>query len=172
MSCHAHLGHPAVGGHDRSTGEQVSRIAEGRGIVSGGNIGDKKGEMAPVKTWKTLFSDPTRTKSTLDFFAPARVEETPMIHPPAEAMFEGKSTWKGCLVGQFFDKRLSIHVVRATVDKLWVKHEMLEISTTNNGLYLFRFKDMDARDWVMESGPWYIIGRPIILLISAQKVIF
>ena len=40
---------------------------------------------------------------------------------------------------------------------------MPEISTTDNGLYLFRFKDMDARDWVMEKGPWYIAGRPIIL---------
>ena len=40
---------------------------------------------------------------------------------------------------------------------------MPEISTTDNGLYLFRFRDMDARDWVMENGPWYIAGRPIIL---------
>ena len=42
---------------------------------------------------------------------------------------------------------------------------MPEISTTDNGLYLFRFRDMDARDWVMESGPWYIAGRPIILCV-------
>ena len=40
---------------------------------------------------------------------------------------------------------------------------MPKISTTDNGLYLFRFRDMDARDWVMENGPWYIAGRPIIL---------
>ena len=33
---------------------------------------------------------------------------------------------KGCLVGQFFDKRLPLHVVRAAVDKLWGKHEMPE----------------------------------------------
>ena len=54
-------------------------------------------------------------------------------------------------------------MVRTTVDKLWGKHEMPEISTTDNGLYLFRFRDMDARDWVMENGAWYIAGRPIIL---------
>ena len=40
---------------------------------------------------------------------------------------------------------------------------MPEISTTDNGLYLFKFRNMDARDWVMENGPWYIAGRPIIL---------
>ena len=40
---------------------------------------------------------------------------------------------------------------------------MPEISTTDNGLYLFRFRDMVARDSVMENGPWHIAGRPIIL---------
>ena len=27
----------------------------------------------------------------------------------------------------------------------------------------FRFRDMEARDWVMESGPWNLAGRPFIL---------
>ena len=144
--CHAHLGHPAIGGHDRSIGKQISRIAEGWGTALGGNIGNRKGEMAQVKTWKTFFTAPTRTKSMLDFFALARVEGMLMIHPPAEAVFEGMSLWKGCLVGQFFDKRLPIHVVRAVVNRLCGKHEMPEISTMDNGLYLFRFRDMDAMD--------------------------
>ena len=37
------------------------------------------------------------------------------------------------------------------------------ISTTENGLYFFRFRDPDARDWVMEYGPWHLTGRPFIL---------
>ena len=149
----AHLGHPTGGGQYRRHGEQVRRSAEGWGFISSGNIGDRKGEMAPVKTWMNLFSAPTITNSTLDFFAPASVDGTPVIHPSVKVVFEGMSLWKGCLVGQFFDKRLPIHVVRIVVDKVWGKHEMPEISTTDNGLYLFRFRDMDARDWVMESGP-------------------
>ena len=159
----AHLGHPVTGGQDCRHGEQVKSSAEGWGSIFDGSIGDRKGEMAPVKTWKNFFSAPTITNSTLDFFSPSCVDGTPVIHPLDEAVFEGMSMWKGCLVGQFFDKHLPLHVVRAAVDKLWGKHEMPEISTTNNGLYLFRFRDMDARDWVMESCPWYIIGRPIIL---------
>ena len=121
------------------------------------------GDIDSLPNWKTLFSATTRTKSTLDFFASARVDGSLLIHPPAEAVSEGMSMWKGFLVGQFFDKWLPLHVVRMKVDKLWGKHEMSEISTTNNELYLFRFRDRDARDWVMESGPWYIDGRPIIL---------
>ena len=123
----------------------------------------RKGEREPIKQWTNLFSAPTSSNPKLEFYAPACVEGEPEIHPPAEAVLEGVSMWKNCLVGQFFDKRLPIHVVRTTVDKLWGKHEMPEISTTDNGLYLFRFRDMGARDWVMENGPWYIAGRPIIL---------
>ena len=107
----------------------------------------------PIKNWNKLFSAPIRSNPKLDFYAPACVDGVPEIHPLDEAVFEGVSMWKGSLVGQFFDKRLPIHVVRATVDKLWGKHEMPEISTTDNGLYLFRFRDMVARDWVMENGP-------------------
>ena len=40
---------------------------------------------------------------------------------------------------------------------------MPDISTTENGLYFFRFRGLDARDWVMESGPWHFAGRPFIL---------
>ena len=123
----------------------------------------RKGEREPIKQWTNLFYAPTSSNTKLEFYAPACVEGEPEIHPPAEAVLEGVSMWKSCLVGQFFDKRLPIHVVRTTVDKLWGKHEMPEISTTDNGLYLFRFRDMGARDWVMENGPWYIAGRPIIL---------
>ena len=123
----------------------------------------RKGDHEQIKNWNNLFSAPIRSNPKMDFYVPACVDGVPDIHPPDEAVFEGVSMWKGSLVGQFFDKRLPIHVVRATVDKLWGKHEMPEISTTDNGLYLFRFRDMVARDWVMENGPWYIARRPIIL---------
>ena len=96
----------------------------------------RKGEREPIKYWNNLFSAPIRSNPKLNFYAPSCVDGMPEIHPPDKAVFEGMSMWKGCLVGQFFDKRLPIHVVRATMDKLWGKHEMPEISTTDNGLYL------------------------------------
>ena len=70
---------------------------------------------------------------------------------------------KGCLVGQFLDKRLPFPVVRSLVNRLWGKREMPDISTTGNGLFFFRFKDPEARDWVMNAGPWHLAGRPFIL---------
>ena len=51
---------------------------------------------------------------------------------------------EGCLVGQFLDKLIPFPMVRSLVDKLWGKKEMPDISTTENGLYFFRFRDPDA----------------------------
>ena len=104
-----------------------------------------------MKSWKTLFSMSHRIDGKL------------VVKPPAEVVVEGIDMWKRCLVGQLLDKRLPFPVVRSLVDKLWGKKEMLDISTTENGLYFFRFRDPDARDWVMESGPWHLAGRTFIL---------
>ena len=77
-----------------------------------------------------------------------------MIEPPTEAVVEGMMLWEDCLVGQFFHKRLPLHVVRATIEKLWGKKEIPEISITDNGLYLFRFRDMTAR---VGNGLWSLV---------------
>ena len=100
--------------------------------------------------WKSLFSIPSRSSSPLVFSIPSRVNGRLVVKPPDEAVFEGVGLWQGCLVGQFFDKRIPLHVVKLVVDRLWGKHEMPEITTTDNGLYIFKFRDHAARDLVME----------------------
>ena len=113
--------------------------------------------------WRSLFVNRPKSCSPLAFYNPTTVDGKVTINPPPEAVVEGVGLWEGSLVGQFFDKRLPLHVVRSFIERLWGKHEIPEISTTDNGLYIFRFKDLDARDWVLENGPWYLAGRPIIL---------
>ena len=140
-----------------------SGIEGTRGNGLDGNNGERKGESSPVKSWKTLFSVHAKTSGPLQFSRLHRTDGKLVVRPSAEAMMEGIDMWKGCLVGQFLDKRLPFPVVRSLVDKLWGKKEMPDISTIENGLYFFRFRDPDARDWVTESGPWHLAGRPFIL---------
>ena len=150
--CHFTNGASKVSG--RTTSSMAGKT-QGKNNHSEGVIG------AP--NWKSLFSIPSRSSSPLVFSIPSRVNGRLGVKPPDEAVFEGVGLWQGCLVGQFFDKRIPLHVVKLVVDRLWGKHEMPEITTTDNGLYIFKFRDHAARDWVMESGPWYIAGRPLIL---------
>ena len=117
----------------------------------------------PVRSWKSLVSMPVKTGGPLQFCMPQCVDGMIVAKPPKEAVNEGIDMWKGCLVGQFLDKRLPFAVVRSLVNRLWGKREMPEISTTENGLFFFRFRDPEARDWVMDAGPWHLAGRPFIL---------
>ena len=116
-----------------------------------------------IQNWRSLFVNRPKPCTPLVYSNPSRVDGKVIINPPSEAVEEGLGIWEGCLVGQFFDKRLPLHVVKIVVERLWGMHEMPEISTTDNGLYIFRFVDRVARDWVLENGPWYFFGRPIIL---------
>ena len=99
----------------------------------------------------------------LQFYMPHYTDGKIIAKPPVEAVNDGIDMWKGCLVGQFLDKRLPFPVVRSLVNRLWGKREMSDISTTESGLFFFRFRDPEARDWVMNAGPWHLAGRPFIL---------
>ena len=113
--------------------------------------------------WRSLFANRPKSCSQLAYYNPSTLDGKVTINPPPEAVVEGVGIWEGSLVGQFLDKRLPLHLVKSFVGRLWGNHEIPEISTTDNGLYIFRFKDLDARDWVLENGPWYFAGRPNIL---------
>ena len=115
------------------------------------------------KNWRSIFVNRPKSCSFLSFYNPSTVDGKLTINPPPEAVAEGVGIWEGSLVGQFLDKRLPLHVIRSFVERLWGKREIPEISITDNGLYIFRFRDPVARDWVLENGPWYMAGRPIII---------
>ena len=143
-------------------GSKIDKRAIGKGREASGAA--MKSDDAKIShNWRSLFVNRPKSCSPLSFYSPTTVDGKVTINPPAEAVVEGVGLLEGSLVGQFFDRRLPLHVVRSLVERLWGKHEIPVISTTDNGLYIFRFKDMEARDWVLENGPWYLAGRPIIL---------
>ena len=133
-----------------------------RVLESSLSVGDSGLPTATIQNWKSLFAGRPTACNQLAFSGPSIVDGKKIIQPPAAAVLEGVEFWEGSLVGQFFDKGLPLHVVRSIVDRLWGKHELPEISTTE-GMYIFRFRDPKARDWVLENGPWNFAGRPIIL---------
>ena len=144
-----HAGHDPLGNSVSHNNESDMGILVGGGQPSHyGQIRSsswtKKGDREPIKCWNNIFSAPIRTNPKLDFYAPACVDGVPEIHPPDEAVFEGVSMWKGCLVGQFFDRILPIHVVRVMVDKLWGKHDAgASINTPNIGNSALIIEELD-----------------------------
>ena len=115
-------------------------------------MGDRGLPAISSPNWRSLFVGRPECSAPLVFSTPSIVDGKTVINPLVEAVLEGVEFWEGCLVGQFFDKCLPLHVVWSIVDRLWGKHEMPEITTIDR-LYIFRFSDRNARDWVLENGP-------------------
>ena len=153
--------------------KQDEHARRGSGLVENGyvhfntdfpaTIDMEMANVPPVMSWKSLVSMPVKTGGPLQCYEPHYADGKLVAKPPVEAVNEGIDMWKGCLVGQFLNKRLPFPVVRSLVNRLWGKREMPKISTTENGLFFFRFRDPEARDWVMDAGPWHLAGRLFIL---------
>ena len=72
----------------------------------------------PIKSWKSLVSIPVKKGGPLQFYISHCTDGKIIAKPPIEAVNEGIDMWKGCLVGQFLDKRLLFPVVCSLVNRL------------------------------------------------------
>jgi hypothetical protein len=115
-----------------------------------------------VQDWRSLFRL-EKTLGALKYFAPSSEDGRIVVKPPKEAIEEGISKWSPSLVGQFLDKPLPFYVVKRIVDSLWAQYGKVEVFLLENGLYLFQFVDIKARDEVMEAKLWHIANKPLIL---------
>ena len=90
-------------------------LGKGRGVTAVVLLSE---DAKDSHNWRSLFVNHPKSCSSLVFSNPARVDRKEIINPPEEAVVEGVGIWEGCLVGQFFDKRLPLHVVRSLVERL------------------------------------------------------
>ena len=82
---------------------------------------------------------------------------------PSTITAQGGREWHNTLVGFFLDRKLPYSfVVRATT-KLWENAGLVDILASDQGTFYFKFDTRSSLDAVLEGGPWYIAGRPIIL---------
>ena len=130
--CHDHGGTSEAPSKQCERGKKTD-LQEVRRSEVGGNEGVRNDAL--VKSWSNLFSLPVKTSGPLHFYMPHCADGKIVARPPAEVVNEGIDMLKGCLVGQFLDKRLPFPVVRSLINRLWGKKEMPDISTTENGLF-------------------------------------
>ncbi len=117
----------------------------------------------PERSWRALFLDEQRTGAKLEYHAPLKVEGKVVVKPPQKAVDEGIAKWESSLVGQFLEKSLPFWLVKRTVDALWGQFGKVDTFSLDNGLFLFKFADIQSRDSVFESRIWHIANKPLIL---------
>ena len=86
-----------------------------------------------------------------------------VVQPPQEAVAEGIAKWESSLVGQFLDTPLPFWLVKRTVDGLWGQFGKVKTFSLDNGLFLFKFKNVHSRDNVIESRIWHVANKTLIL---------
>jgi hypothetical protein len=117
----------------------------------------------PEQSWRDLFLEKQRLGEKLQFHAPTRVGAKVVVKPPQEAVDEGKTKWESSLVGQFLAKSLPFWLVKRTVNAFWGQFGKVETFSLENGLFLFKFDDIQSRDSVFEARIWHVANKPLIL---------
>lgn len=51
---------------------------------------------------------------------------------------------------------------------IWV----VEAINLENDMILFKFENLDTKNWVLEGGPWFISQRPLLLKVWTSDISF
>ncbi|KAJ9167399.1 hypothetical protein P3X46_022054 [Hevea brasiliensis] len=99
----------------------------------------------------------------LRFFMPESTKGKNIVRIPKAVVEEGIKKWDQCLVGQFLGQSADISVMLNMANGLWGKEGRIEVTKTENELYIFKFPNERTRDFVLESGPWYMANNPLVM---------
>ncbi|GAV91992.1 DUF4283 domain-containing protein/zf-CCHC_4 domain-containing protein, partial [Cephalotus follicularis] len=75
-----------------------------------------------------------------------------------EVATNGAKEWEHCIVAFLVGKKLPNKNVIQILERKWGQVGRFSIHVVGNGVFLVRFENRQARDWVLENGPWDVWG--------------
>ncbi|GAV78744.1 DUF4283 domain-containing protein [Cephalotus follicularis] len=122
---------------------------------------------APVQskanTWKDLFSPTSNPDSALEFYEPYTVDGIPRERRPPEVAAIEAQVWENSLVAFLVGKRLPVKSVQEILQRKWGQVGHFSFHVAGSGVFIVKFDNGQARDWVMDNGPWDIWGYHLAL---------
>ncbi|GKE60907.1 zinc knuckle CX2CX4HX4C containing protein [Tanacetum coccineum] len=79
-----------------------------------------------------------------------------------ELVMEGIRKWSLTLCGHFLGFKMSYYELRYNLIRMWGKFGLKEI-VTQNDVFLFKFRESEGMDFVLENGPWMVNNKPLIV---------
>ncbi|GAV72624.1 DUF4283 domain-containing protein/zf-CCHC_4 domain-containing protein [Cephalotus follicularis] len=70
----------------------------------------------------------------------------------------GAKDWENSIVAFLVGKKLPGKNVKQILERKWGRVGSLTIHLAGNGVFLIRFENLQARDWVLDNGPWDVWG--------------
>ena len=113
----------------------------------------------PATDWRKLFS--TAVDQTLNFYPPKRTNGKLIV--PSEVIAEGERQWRNAVVVQFIGKIPNFSFFQRMINVLWGKEGDVDLRPVGHNLFVVQLPNLEMRDKVLESGPWHIQNKPIIV---------
>ncbi|XVE73548.1 hypothetical protein DITRI_Ditri11bG0127300 [Diplodiscus trichospermus] len=114
-----------------------------------------------VADWRSLFS--VVADQTLTYFLPKIDNGKAVIAPPKEIFEEREHVWRNAIVAQFVGKIPNFSAFQKMVNVLWGESGEVDIRPAGTNLFLIQFPNSETRDRVLESSPWHIQNKLIII---------
>ncbi|KAM2473942.1 hypothetical protein PS1_006716 [Malus domestica] len=99
----------------------------------------------------------------LHYCQPKVVGNRKVVCPPITVAAEAAKEWRHCLVGYFIDKKLPFSAVCILAKKLWANKGLVDVLAKDSGFFFFKFRDDSSCVSVLESGPWHLSGRMLVI---------
>ncbi|XP_022769140.1 uncharacterized protein LOC111312792 [Durio zibethinus] len=130
-------------------------------------VEEKNGPITKIQppngtVWKSLFKSKTYDGS-LYFFTSSCSNGKIVVKPSIKVIEEGINSRNNSLIVQFLGKAPNYSQFQKVVNLLWGKKCAMEIKGAEAYLFFLRFSSNEVCSWVIESGPWHINHKPLIL---------
>lgn len=128
------------------------------------NNNDDRSLITPGQStrWSSLFKSHVAGSRELEHCMQPSAD--PTVHVEFDDMdtSAAKLTWGNALVGYFIGNNPPFFAIKSSLEKAW-RITDLEIITMSEGFYLFKFNNYDAGQTILDDGPWFVHGHPLIL---------
>ncbi|GAV85216.1 DUF4283 domain-containing protein, partial [Cephalotus follicularis] len=82
----------------------------------------------------------------------------PRAKSPPEVAVKGAQEWENSLVAFLVGKKFPGNNVKGVIERKWSQVGRFSFHVVGNGVFMVKFANGQARDWVLDNGPWDIWG--------------
>ncbi|PWA74964.1 hypothetical protein CTI12_AA247570 [Artemisia annua] len=76
----------------------------------------------------------------------------------------GSVKWQNTICGYFVGQNMMVGELRYHIRRMWSRFGLREIIANNSGVNLFKFKDEESMQYVLDQGPWMVNSRPMFVM--------
>lgn len=109
-----------------------------------------------LANWSGVFKSPSDYGFLLRYIPPTWVDGVPVVFKL------GEKRWQNTLAGKFFGYTPSCFAIKDFVSRAWKQFGNISVSTTEDGLALFKFSDNVSCDKVLKR-PWHFNRKAFML---------